>query len=153
MQQQVSLTRSKHFRGAQGQAANPEKVLTLPLDFFGASITRTANPASPNITITYAKLANFLNAAERLTSMRAIDTSPGEISMERMKKRKRVPTPPEELSSDAERRYAEGEALAEEKQDAADEDYRGGSNASAAVDVPHRALRESKRLRGQADGR
>lgn len=42
------------------------------------------------------------------------------------------------------------EVLDEERQDAAEKDYHGTPQASAVVDVPHRVLRKSKRLRGQA---
>jgi hypothetical protein len=81
------------------------------------------------------------------------EESHGKRSTRRTKKRKRVPTPSEELPSDAEHHFAELKALAEERYDAADEDYRGISRASVAVDALQRGLRENKRLRAQPDGR
>jgi hypothetical protein len=154
LKRQINLTIPKLFRGPQGQLVNPEKNLALPLDLFATSSIRSHNPASPTITIAYAKLANFLKEAEKLAGVRTTASRQpprGKKSLRQTKKRKRVPTPPEELSSDTERRYSEREAFAEGRQNASDEDYVEGNRASVSIDTLERETRQSKRSRVQPD--
>ena len=91
----------------------------LPLDCFATS--EVANFHSEDllgVTILYAKLAQFLNEAEKLQRKRQPalgEESGGKKSTLRTKKRKRPPTLTEELSSDRERGFRDTENTVEDR--------------------------------------
>lgn len=64
LKRQMNLTIPKLFCGPQGQLVNPK--IALPLDLFATSSIRSHNPASPTITIAYAKLAKIPKRSRKI---------------------------------------------------------------------------------------
>jgi hypothetical protein len=103
-------------------------------------VTFTAKEV-PAITITYDRLAEYLNEAGSLQRIR--QSGHPQSSDQPSKKRKRASTPLEELSSDAENLFRDAEEGDDVRTDDRDEDFQG--QASHSTDLPER--RRSKRIK------
>jgi hypothetical protein len=100
----------------------------------------------PGITITYTKLAEFLDKAERLQRIRQPalgEKSSGKKSRRQTKKRKRRSTPPEQLSSDREREFRDAESKVEGRTVIEDRDFQ--HQTRGGMDIPER--RQSRSMR------
>ncbi|KFY32153.1 hypothetical protein V493_00464 [Pseudogymnoascus sp. VKM F-4281 (FW-2241)] len=135
------------FRSSDGSAANTARTLHLPLDYFATFEVATLNPEGlPGITITYAKLAEFLDQAERLQRIRQPalgEKRIGKKSSRQTRKRKRRSTPPEQLSSDRERDFRNAESKVEGRTVVEDGDFE--HRTREGIDIPER--RQSRRMR------
>jgi hypothetical protein len=121
--------------------------LHLPLDCFPTSEVATLNSVGlPGITITYTKLAEFLDKAERLQRIRQPalgEKSIGKKSRRQTKKRKRHSTPTEQLSSDREGEFRDAESKVEGRTVVEDGDCQ--DQTRGGMDIPER--RQSRRMR------
>jgi hypothetical protein len=91
----------------------------------------------PGITITYAKLAEFLDEAEGLQRVRQPalgEKRIGKESRRRTKKRKRRSTPTEQLSSDREREFRDAESNVERRTVVEDGDFE--HQTREGMDIP-----------------
>jgi hypothetical protein len=121
--------------------------LYIPLDSFADSEVATLKSEGlPGITITYPKLAEFLDKAERLQRTRQPalgEESIGKKLKWQTKKRKRHSTPTEQLSSDREREFRNAERKVEGRTVVEDRDFQGQTRGS--IDIPER--RQSRRMK------
>jgi hypothetical protein len=121
--------------------------LHLPLDCFATSEVATLKSEGlPGITITYTKLAEFLDKTarlERISQPALGEKSIGKKSRRQTKKRKRYSTPTEQLSSDRERELGDAEGKVEGRTVVEDKDFQ--HQTKGGVDIPGK--RQSRRMR------
>jgi hypothetical protein len=123
------------------------RLCILPLDCFATSeIANFQNEGLPGFTISYTKLAQFLDRAERLQQMRQPalgEESGGKKSSRHTKKRKHPSTPTEQLSSGREKEFRDAEGKVKERTVIEDQDF--PYQGSPSIDIPER--RKSQRMR------
>jgi len=121
--------------------------LHIPLDRFATSEVATLKGEGlPEIKISYTSLAQFLNKAERLQSIRQPalrERSIGKKSSRQTKKRRRPPTPTEQLSSDRENEFCDAESKMEGRTVVEDKDFQDQTRSGTDI----LEMRKSRRTR------
>ncbi|KAH9203589.1 hypothetical protein DL95DRAFT_418924 [Leptodontidium sp. 2 PMI_412] len=138
---------SQAFRAGDGSFDNLTNVLRLSLDDFATDELSSNRQFgdSTDVTIPYEKLAQFLNTAEEMQESR--EPSQGSRghsakSKRKTRKRKRTSSPLDQLGSADEAERQNQEAKAEERIDAADDDFSVGILVGVHDQAPRRSARQ-----------
>jgi len=138
---------SQAFRAGDGSFDNSTNVLCLSLDDFATDEISTNRHFgdSTEVNISYKKLAQFLNRAEEMQQSREpTQGSRGHSAKSKRKtrKRKRSSSPFDQLRSADEAERQNQEAMAEERIDAADDDFSSGTLVETHGQQPRRSTRQ-----------
>ncbi|KAG4024933.1 hypothetical protein MFRU_078g00040 [Monilinia fructicola] len=113
------------FRSSNKTNLNPTKTLDIPLDSFATSEVADLDQPVPVISITYEKLAAFLNEGEELERIRG-KVEGGKKTSRKTKKRKREVTPMDlPLDSKKERKFLKAEKKEERVARLRDPSFKG----------------------------
>lgn len=114
------------FRSSDKLSLNPTKMLHIPLSSFAPSEVVELKEPTPDITITYAQLATFLNQAESMQQVKQLENEEtgAKKSTRKTRKRKREATPTE-LPIKRERQFLEQEKRVERMTTRQDRAFRG----------------------------
>lgn len=138
----------KAFRAGDGSFVNSTNVLGLSLDDFATDEISTNRHFgdSTEVNISYKKLAQLLNRAEEMQESREpTQGSRGHSAKSKRKtrKRKRSSSPLDQLSSVDEAERQNQEVMAEERIDAADDDFSSGTRVESHGQQPRRSTEQN----------
>ena len=137
----------KAFRNGDGTFDNSTSVLCLSLDDFATDEISTNKHFgdSTEIKVSYKELAHLLNRAEEMQESREPTQGSGGHSAKskrKTRKRKRSSSPFDELRSADEAERQNQEAMAEERSDAADDDFSSKTRVESHGQQPRRSTRQ-----------